>query len=229
MVEIKICGIKDIELARYAQECGASFIGIVVHTPDSPRNLPLPDALELSANIGPGLKRVFVTRTLTRELVDDLARCDIDYLQIHDHVKGSRLESLRTHFTGSVIFGLSIKDPISKVKEIGRLMKASDLLLVDGSQGRGIPLNPMDLKTLAGRTREILGLGVNNLMVAGGFTPASITSFLDDFSPFAIDASSGLESSRGVKDKEKIKRFCFNVKNHDYEKIIEKKHAKNDR
>ena len=44
-------------------------------------------------------------------------------------------------------------------------------------------------------------------VLAGGLTPGNIEEAVDRVAPWGVDASSGLESSPGVKDPDRIREF----------------------
>jgi phosphoribosylanthranilate isomerase len=47
----------------------------------------------------------------------------------------------------------------------------------------------------------------NKLFIAGGLSPDNISSILETVNPFGVDVSSGVESTRGIKSREKIIQF----------------------
>jgi phosphoribosylanthranilate isomerase len=58
-------------------------------------------------------------------------------------------------------------------------------------------------------------VGLPPLIVAGGLTPDNVGELITQAGPYAVDVSSGVESSRGVKDAGLIAAFCESVRQAD--------------
>lgn len=54
--------------------------------------------------------------------------------------------------------------------------------------------------------------GVGPIVLAGGLGPDNVASAILKVAPFAVDVSSGVESSPGHKDPEKVRNFIRNAK-----------------
>ena len=52
---------------------------------------------------------------------------------------------------------------------------------------------------------------IQPLILAGGLGPSNVATAIDSVKPFAVDVSSGIESSPGIKDSEKIFHFMREV------------------
>jgi phosphoribosylanthranilate isomerase len=212
MVEIKICGIKDDATARVAIECGASYAGIVIGTPDSTRNVTIDKASNLLHVMRDDIKTVMVIKELTRELVTSVISLGPDYVQIHKAVAQESIDRLHERLAGGIIFGITPSISDVALAELARVAKNQDLFLVDGSMGKGKVIDHKELIALNDRVQERLHLHMADLIIAGGFNHENISIFLRQFVPRGIDASSGLESAPGVKDPARIEAFCAAIK-----------------
>jgi len=101
--------------------------------------------------------------------------------------------------------GLGVIHPVSAGDDI-EAMRGDDLLLVDSPDpemvgGRG---EVFDWDVAADIERPFL--------LAGGLTPANVAEAVERVRPFGVDASSGLESSPGVKSVDLIRRFVEEAK-----------------
>jgi len=212
MVEIKICGIKDDATARIAIECGASYAGIVIGTPDSPRNVTIDEASNLLHEMRDDIKTVLVMKELTPRLADNVIDLRPDYVQVHRADTRDIINQLHECIAGGIIFGITPSISDVALAGLARVVKNQDMFLVDGSMGKGKTVDLDSLVMLNARVQEILHISMRDLIIAGGFTHENIGAFLHQFMPRGIDASSGLESSPGVKDPARIKKFCAAVK-----------------
>ena len=76
-----------------------------------------------------------------------------------------------------------------------------EVLLVDGPSGGGGMR--FDHAALAAILPEL----AKPVVIAGGLDPEIVGDVVRDLGPFGVDVSSGVESSRGVKDHDRIRAF----------------------
>ncbi len=212
-IKVKICGISEHEAMSAVLESGADFIGFVFYPP-SPRHVTAAQA----ANICRGVPNRLVSKVskvglfvnpddkLLEQVINEI---DIDMVQLHGMETSRRVNSIKSKFGLPVIKAISLKtkDDISIVQDYEDVC---DWLLFDtktpdgdlpGGSGKSFDWNLLKGKTFS-----------RPWMLSGGLNLRNIDKAMEITSPDAIDVSSGVESSRGVKDCQKIRDFINKVK-----------------
>jgi phosphoribosylanthranilate isomerase len=212
MVEIKICGVKDEAIASVAIESGATYVGIVTGASDSPRHVDGAAAANLIRFLRGKAASVLVTHELTQGFIGLARMANPDLVQFHESISSQLVDELRHVYKGRIIFGISPRiDPVSLVS-FARTFGEDDIILVDGSRGKGTKIDEHLLASIVDQVKQSLGLSLKDMLVAGGFSASNIGSFLERHAPRGVDASSGLEVVPGVKDPDLIHKFCLAVK-----------------
>ncbi|MBN2152103.1 MAG: phosphoribosylanthranilate isomerase [Candidatus Lokiarchaeota archaeon] len=212
MVEIKICGVRDEAIAAVAVESGATYVGIVTGAPDSPRHVDRAAAKGLIQFLRGKASSVLVTRVLTRHFIALASAAKPDLVQFHEPIPASGLGELRHGYGGRIIFGISPRSTTDSLLSIAPSFGEEDIVLVDGSKGTGTGIDEHALIAVSDLTKEVLGLSMKDLLVAGGLSASNVGAFLERHAPRGVDASSGLETTPGVKDPALIKKFCLEIK-----------------
>jgi phosphoribosylanthranilate isomerase len=210
-VRVKICGITNEADAQQAALLGADAIGLNFYA-QSPRRVSEEIASFILRALPPFVEPVgvFVDEPLKRvfPLLTHLGR--IRSIQMH----GSQRE-LCDAFPFHFIPAFQVRDQQSLV-EIQRYLSACrgmgrmpSAILVDGhspTQFGGTGRNP-PWGLLRGVQWDV------PMILAGGLTPENVAEAIRAVRPYAVDVASGVESSPGVKDPEKMQRFIENVRN----------------
>lgn len=203
---IKVCGITSAEAAHAAVDAGADVLGFVF-VPGTPRAIDPDLAFEIMGTLPPMVGTVGVFRDATLdEFIDIEQQCPTDWSQLH----GSEPEALVRDCGPRVIRGMRFR-PDSIGAELARwaAIEEVDALLVDGSAGgQG---EAFDWHALAGPMQAI----DKPVIIAGGLHAGNVAEAIGACRPFAVDVSSGVESSPGVKDPAKILAFCRAVRQAD--------------
>ncbi|HRP62877.1 MAG TPA: phosphoribosylanthranilate isomerase [Phycisphaerales bacterium] len=197
---IKICGIMTVDAALAAIDAGADAVGLVF-APNSPRRIDLDDAIEIVDALPP-----FVTPVGLFQLGKNASNADLDewwceWCQLHgDEDEKTVAKVAESH---RIIRGFPFN-----AAQIKRWNDCDEVaaLLIDGSKGGGG--TSFDHAGLARMTPEI----DKPIILAGGLTPENVGDAIRAVRPFAVDVSSGVESSRGVKDAALIHKFCAAVR-----------------
>ena len=207
--EIKICGINDKLSMDAAIESKADYIGLVFYD-KSPRNLSLGDAKELLKNRNQHSKIVALTVNSDDDFIRDIEQnIKPDYFQLHGNETPLRCKEIKTKFEIPIIKGIGIKNKLDLIKANQDYENLCDILLLD---------SPSSI--LPGGNGEIFNWNIikncepsKKWMLAGGLNINNIEKAVKISNPPAIDISSGVEISKGIKDPEMIKNFITKCRN----------------
>ncbi|MCS7135505.1 MAG: phosphoribosylanthranilate isomerase [Nitrososphaerota archaeon] len=209
-VRVKICGITREQDLISAVDAGADAVGFVVASPLSPRNLTYERARELIEKVPMFVDSVVVTVTSD---VNELIRiCNLlrpSALQIHSN-NFSGVEKLRNALPGiRLIKAINVRE-VSDITPLKHLINEFDALLLDslvggyGGQGK---VHDWEISRMI-----IEYLYPKPAILAGGLTPENVVDAVRSVKPYAVDVSSGVEKSPGIKDREKIFEFVKNAR-----------------
>jgi phosphoribosylanthranilate isomerase len=194
---IKICGITNIEDAKSAVDAGADAIGLVFYE-KSPRYVAINSAAQIIQNLPPFVNCIglFVDadESYVRKVLQHVA---IDTLQFH----GQESEQSCTIYNRPYIKAIRMDEGISLSEQCEKYLSASALLLdtyvkdVPGGTGLSFDWNmiPKDLS--------------KPIILAGGLDETNVKDAISQVQPYAVDVSGGVESEKGIKDPNKIKKF----------------------
>ncbi len=202
---IKICGIREPLHARIAAEAGADAVGLVFYA-RSPRAVDVPQAERIVAAVPAFVAAVgLFVDAAEREVREVLARVRLDLLQFH----GEETPEFCARFGVPYLRAVRMGPGADLLEYAGRFSGAKALLLdaysPDEPGGTGLTFD------WAGVPR---GLPVP-LILSGGLNAANVGRAVREVGPWAVDVSSGVEASRGVKDPRKIVEFIRSVQRED--------------
>ncbi len=211
---IKICGLTREEDVDAAVAAGADAVGFVMY-PASPRYVSAERAAELASRLPPFVTPVllFVNETAPK-IIAACARIPTALLQFHgDETPETCLTTGRPFMRAARIpldeSPTSDGPPFDLVKYAQDFTAAQAILLdahVEGYGGGGKTFN-----------WSLLPPSVNaHLVLSGGLTPANVTDGILQVRPrcktLAVDVSSGVEISKGIKSADKINQFVAAVR-----------------
>ncbi len=206
---VKICGITRPEDAALAVSAGADAVGVIAFEP-SPRCASLERAAEIRAAVPALVSLVLVTVDLDAAAHHRwIERLAPDLLQFH----GSEDAALCDGFGLPYIKSLRMRDGIDADAYAARYPRARALLMdtyvpgVAGGTGASFDWR---------RARRAAGAPV---ILAGGLDPGNVGAAIETASPFAVDVSSSLESSPGVKCPRLVTEFLEAVRQADRRQI----------
>ncbi len=208
MVSVKICGINDPAALKAAVKAGANYIGLVFY-PSSPRYVDISMAQALSGltpdNVG--VIGVFVNPS-DEEVLTASKGAYLDYIQLHGDETPERIAEIKQLTSLPVIKAFRVAQE-QDLSSLSKYEKVADWLLFDAriSSGEyGGTGHSFDWGLLAEKEMHLPWI------LSGGINLDNVSEALEQLTPDIIDLSSGVESSPGKKDPEKIKAFFDKLK-----------------
>jgi phosphoribosylanthranilate isomerase len=212
-VHIKICGIRTPQAAIAAAEAGADSIGLNF-VPPSPRFVSLEEARDVMAALPDHVQAVGVFKEHTRPQIDQTLAAvqHLRWAQLHGPSRQALSEGLGLQALCALSFGPEFGAELSAWGGMARAAGARALLIdaPDSSGLGGGTGHALDWR----RLRRFLDERPVDLpiLLAGGLNPDNVAEAIGIVRPWGVDVSSGVESSRGVKDIARIRAFCDAVR-----------------
>lgn len=197
-VRLKVCGITSLEDARAAIECGAEFLGFNFYR-KSPRYIAPEAARAIIEQLPNDVTSVgiFVNEAQPQDVLEILKTSGAQLAQLHGDEDAAYCEAVGA---GRVI----------KALRVGEGFDARQVLTYPAW---AILLDAFD-KNLYGGTGKTANWEVaceaaklTRLFLAGGLAPENIAEAIRSVEPFAVDVNSGVESSPGKKDADRLRKL----------------------
>ena len=206
---IKICGLREEQHIAASIDAGADALGFVLYPP-SVRAISLELCAELTRYVPAFVSTVALFVNPTRQEVEiALSIARIDLLQFH----GNEPEAFCASFGRPYLKALAVDESFDLLQSQQQYVSASALLLDTPSAGHGGSGKTFNWQLIntpnTGITR---GEHAPALVLSGGLTAANVADAIRAVRPFAVDVSSGVEVTRGVKSSELIENFCRAVR-----------------
>ena len=201
---VKICGITRVEDAHAAAQAGADAVGLVFYPP-SPRFLSLDWARELRNELPPFVMPValFVNPAVA-QVYAVLERVRPAMLQFH----GEEPAVFCAQFGVPYLKACRVRPGVDLLEYLRPFAGAAGWLLDSHVEEYGGVGERFDWSLVpAERNRP--------LVLSGGLTRENVGEAVRRVRPWAVDVSSGVESSKGIKDAARIAAFIAEVGNAD--------------
>ena len=201
-VRVKICGITRLQDLHAACDAGVDALGFVFYE-KSPRRVSVEAAADLVHALPPFVQSVGLFVDADPAFVESVLRVvPLDLLQFH----GDEAPVDCARYGRPYIKAVRVNRDTDLLKCAADFDAARGLLLdafvpgVPGGTGERFDwsLIPPDLP--------------KPVILSGGLTPDNVAEAVERIHPWAVDVSSGVEVSKGIKDAHKIARFIANAK-----------------
>ncbi len=199
---VKICGITRVEDALIVSTSGADSIGLVFY-PKSPRNVSIAQAYDIVAALPPFVSVTALFLDAEAEFIQKVVESvPLSLLQFHGKETPEQCSGYNLPF----IKAIGMRDRIDLESFMERYPDAAGFLLdshgIGEAGGTGKAFDWSLLSSLTDRP----------ILLAGGITPDNVAEAIKTVKPWAVDLSSGVESSPGIKDPAKILALMNEVK-----------------
>lgn len=202
---VKICGITRPEDGMAAAYAGTDAIGLVFYE-KSPRYVRIKQAEAICAVLPPFVTTValFVDAS-ERQVQTVLKALPINLLQFH----GSESAQDCGRYGIPWLKAIAMQPESNPVETMQAYPDASGFLLdawqPDTFGGGGLSFD----------WDQMPAPDKHPLVLAGGLTPENVEQAVQQTRPFAVDVSSGVEISKGIKSTQKIEAFIRGVERGD--------------
>lgn len=174
-----------------------------VFVPKSKRNLSIDAAAQMATQLGPFIARTGLFLNAESRLVEEALTLIPDLLpQFHGQESAAWCDRFKRPYIKAVGIGSGIPEPAA----LAEYTRASAFLFDSnaagqlGGTGHAFDWSAVDWASL----RAALG---KPLILAGGLSDANLKDAIEAVAPYAVDASTGVESAPGLKDHDLISRF----------------------
>lgn len=196
MTKIKMCGLRREEDIGYVNILKPDYIGYIFD--ETRKRYVSPEAAAaLTKKLDEKIIPVGVFVNAPVEFIISLVRSEtIRAVQLHGDESEETIARLQNEGIFVIkAFKIQTEDDIAKSEN-----SSADMVLLDSGCGTG---EVFDWSLIKNITREYF--------LAGGLTTENVGQAAEDLHPYAVDASSCLETN-GVKDYEKMKAFLTAVR-----------------
>ncbi|MDX8382564.1 MAG: phosphoribosylanthranilate isomerase [Ghiorsea sp.] len=199
-VRIKLCGITRLEDALSASALGVDAIGFVFYK-ESPRYIESIKAAAIIRKLPPFISAVGLFVNPTQSEIDDVLHdCSLDVIQLH----GNESPEFCLAQPRRVVKAL----PVATADDLNAVQDYACTVLLDAKAPDGVyggTGHCFDWSLLASLKHDF------PIILAGGLNAENVRDALPLRDWFAVDVSSGVEHSQGIKDKKKMVAFCKQV------------------
>lgn len=203
---VKFCGMTNLHDVQCAVELGVDALGFVF-VPKSARYVNLQQAKELVDQIPPFIVKVGLFMNAEPAAVTvAMNEVNLNLLQFH----GDEDEAYCAQFKMPYLKAVPMASISSLTDYCASFASATAFLLDSHALGAmGGTGESFSWADLANDTLESLE---KPIILAGGLSADNVSEAIRVVRPYAVDVSSGIETSKGVKDPAKMQQFIKEVR-----------------
>ena len=201
--KIKICGVNDIDIAKYIYNINLDYLGLVF-CKNSVRNIEIDIAKDICSLEKKETKNVALFMDSEKNFIKNIIKeVNVDIIQFH----GMEKDSFCSQFDKPFIKAVSYQNK-ELLLNLDQHYPNAYAFIVDSHQegemgGTGTTFQEKNLSFSSKKP----------ILVAGGINSTNVINVVKTYNPYGIDVSSGVESSKGIKSIKLIKELVEIIKN----------------
>jgi len=204
-LRVKICGITNQDDAHAAVDAGADALGFILYE-KSKRFITIENAIRIIETLPPFVQTVAVTVNAMREFTNLGWRKQLktfNLTQLHGQESSVHARAVTKYLPVIKVFAADQARP-SEYETLASAFLLDTPSKDHGGTGMAFDWNlALEFKK---KTRK-------PLVLSGGLNPGNVAKAVEMVHPYAVDVSSGVETSPGKKDHAKLRDFIRICKN----------------
>jgi phosphoribosylanthranilate isomerase len=210
MTKVKICGITNFEDAQLSVKFGADALGFNFYK-KSPRFIEPEKVREIVDQLNREVLKVGVFVNESIETIAEMAiTAKLDSIQLHGEETPEFCREIKLKTKLEIIKAFRVS-PTFKPEDVLKYEVDAVLLDAYNPKEHGGTGETFDWE-IAKKVQEIFP----KMYLAGGLNQDNIWQAVHDVVPFAVDACSGIEIKKGVKNKIALADFVAEAKNNNH-------------
>ncbi len=212
---IKFCGMTRPDDAAYAVHLGVQEIGLVFA--GGPRLVSTAQAREIIAELAPVTVTALFMNQAADHIYQVLNQVDLDQLQFHGQENAGFCDQFQLPWTKALAAGdqaaiekVGLDKLIGRWRSVGQHGPVALVLDAHRHGERGGQGKVFDWQQVPAEPEVPIYL-------AGGLNVENVARAIREVRPYAVDVSSGIENSPGLKDHATMQRFVDEVRGADAE------------
>lgn len=201
--KIKICGVNDIDIAKYIYNINLDYLGLVFCT-NSVRNIEIDIAKDICSLERKETKNVALFMDSEKNFIKNIIKeVNVDIIQFH----GMEKDSFCSQFDKPFIKAVSYQNKELLLNLDQHYPNAYGFIVDSHQEGEmGGTGTTFQEKNLSFSSKK-------PILVAGGINSTNVINVVKTYKPYGIDVSSGVESANGIKSIKLIRELVEVIKN----------------
>ena len=214
MIKVKICANRSIEDAKMSIEAGADIIGILVGQEHNSNDFVDQYTAKNIADFAKNKCDVALVTHLTNaeDIIQLTKFIGNNMIQLHSDINEAEVEKIVKELPQVKLVRLIHISSDGKICTDYEKMKYADYYLLDSFNLKTNQVGGTGLTHDWNKSRELINKLNKPTFLAGGLNPDNVENAIKLANPYGVDVNSGCKNNKGIKDKEKVKRFIDHAK-----------------